>query len=259
MEYDPEEDGIVSGCMSPEAFMEQVARDGKKSVAAEVTKLGFINCDLAYHHPQRAVMLQGLVLDSKKEPMVNVQLWASGRDYEGKCPDVTGPDGRFKAMIAQFDSEVDIEVQYRKPSTSDDVVEVFFPKDKRPSKKTARYEDLRQIPGPYKKQKDLENGQPVWLQKWDGKQIKIRWESKRRRWQNLIVSDVTMAEEIMFMLQADDDPGLPFSDGWIPSSGVDSIAPSYTRSYDIFSSMFGPFKTGEPGKFVDVGELETDA
>merc|ERR1711990_310912 len=53
-------------------------------------------------------------------------------------------------MIAQFDSEVDIEVQYRKPSDKNDKVEVVFADPRAASKFDDKiYELLSKIPGQY--------------------------------------------------------------------------------------------------------------
>merc|ERR1719210_500499 len=103
-------EGVIEGCMSPDAFRKAVKMGGEKSLSTNITKLGYINCDLAYHHPQRAVMLQGVVVNSAGEPLAGTQLWSVGKDYNGRCPDVTDKEGKFTSMIAQFDSQVDIEV-----------------------------------------------------------------------------------------------------------------------------------------------------
>mmetsp|Transcript_35166 Transcript_35166/g.98740 ORF Transcript_35166/g.98740 Transcript_35166/m.98740 type:complete len:763 (-) Transcript_35166:29-2317(-) len=256
--YDPS-GGVVTGCMSPEAFQTQVAASGRKSLAAEVTKMGYINCDLAYHHPQRAVMLQGLVLDSKREPMASVQLWATGRDYQGKCPDATGPDGRFGAMIAQFDSEVDVEVQFRRESSREDAIEVCYKQDEKPSRKdkSLNHKLLEEVPGQYKKTSETQGGRPVWAREGRGSKLsegRIAWNEPRRRWESLVDGQVA------FTFSPGDEPGPPFSGGWVPTPAVGEVfAPKYSRPLDILSQSFGPFKTGDPGQFVDVGEIVVTA
>eukprot|EP00931_Biecheleriopsis_adriatica_P086488 TRINITY_DN61151_c0_g1_i1.p1 TRINITY_DN61151_c0_g1~~TRINITY_DN61151_c0_g1_i1.p1 ORF type:complete len:765 (+),score=159.74 TRINITY_DN61151_c0_g1_i1:29-2296(+) len=250
--------GLVEGCMSPEDFMRKVAADGKKSLAAEVTKIGYINCDLAYHHPQRAVMMKGLVLDSKRQPLSSVQIWGTGRDYQGRTPDVTGEDGRFGALIAQFDSEVDVEVQYRKERQSDDQAEVFFEKHARTKIKDPALRKLVEaVPGPYSKDGELD-GQPIWAkqgQKSGTPLVTILWHLKRRCWH------IKVGEKVVFLMRAGDEPGSPFAEGWEAAADLaeNVHAPKVTRAFDFLSKSFGPFKTGDPGEFVDVGELVTEA
>merc|ERR1712190_673204 len=95
----------------------------------------------------------------------------------------------------------------------------------------------------------LMNGQPVWVKTF-GKNTRIAWNEKRRRWETLVNDEVT------YILPTGDEPGLPFSNGWMLTSNVgETFTPQYSRSLDILSHKFGPFKTGEPGQFVDIGEL----
>lgn len=249
-------EGIVTGCMSPEDFMKRVAEDGPKSLSAAVTKIGYINCDLAYHHPQRAVMLKGLVLDSQKQPMPNVQLWGSGRDYEGRTPDATGADGRFGAMIAQFDSEVDVEVHFGKPVDSNNKVEVAFDEPRFVRKLSPDlYKLASNIPGPYVEHKEVSfDGQLGWVKKSYGDKNPtaiISWNHQRRRWENRV------GDKVVFFRPAGDEPGLPFGDGWLCAAGLEECkhVPKYTRAIQIMTQSFGPFKTGPPGEFVDVGDL----
>jgi hypothetical protein len=252
MDYDP--DALEEGCMSPEEFMKKVAADGPKSISATVTKIGYINCDLAYHHPQRAVMLKGLVLDAQRQPMPRVQLWATGRDYQGRTPDVTSEAGGFGAMIAQFDSEVDIEVQYRKPSDKNDKVEVVFADPRAASKFDDKiYELLSKIPGQYMESKSKAD---VWEMKDSyGPPACISWNQSRRRWENRV------EDRLVFYKTAGDEPGLPFGDGWSRAADIPDTVPipRYARTSTMFSLSFGPFSTGPPGEFVDVGEIVTDA
>ena len=108
-EYDP--DRIVESWITPEKFMEILAKEGEKSIAAPVKKLGYWNVDMAYSSPNKAVLLQGAVLNSNKKVMPDLQIWANGKDYYGRSPDKTAADGRFSALMVQFDSSVDIQVQ----------------------------------------------------------------------------------------------------------------------------------------------------
>jgi len=263
-EYDPTE-GPVTGCMSPEDFMKRVAQDGEKSLSAEVSKLGYINCDLAYHHPQRAVMMKGLVLNGKQQPMPEVQIWGTGRDYHGRTPDATAADGRFSALIAQFDSEVDVEVQFGKARADDEKIDVYFPRDKR-----TRIQDIplaklvRQVPGQYH-QEGESDGLPLWV-KQDVPQGRrdekpsppstISWDQARRRWL------ISVGNEVVFLFCAGDEPGTPCAeDSWqvVPSLAEIVHPPIVARATEVMTAKFGPFKTGPPGEFVDVGELVVDA
>ncbi|CAE7254097.1 unnamed protein product, partial [Symbiodinium pilosum] len=89
-------------------------------------KLGYWNIDMAYSSPNRCTMLKGLVLDRAGAPMADVQLWAVGKGYYGRSPDTTDKDGRFGALLVQFDSEIDLEVSYRKPLNTDEKLNVYF-------------------------------------------------------------------------------------------------------------------------------------
>jgi len=261
-EYEPTKP--VTGCMSPEDFMKKVAEEGEKSMSAEVSKLGYINCDLAYHHPQRAVMMKGLVLNSKRQPMPEVQIWGTGRDYQGRTPDATAADGRFGALIAQFDSEVDIEVQFKRTRADDATIEVYFPSDKRTKIKDKALADLmRRVPGQYQ-QEGESDGQPLWVNQrvLKGRRDEapspptISWDLARRRWL------IQVGDEVVFLFTAGDEPGSPcIEQGWQAASSLAENVhpPIVTRASDVMSSKFGPFRTGPPGEFVDVGELVVDA
>jgi hypothetical protein len=253
-EYDPM--GLETACMSPEEFMKQVARDGPKSLSAPIKKLGYINCDLAYHHPQRAVLLQGRVLDSMGQPMHSMQLWGVGRDYSGRTPDTTGTDGRFSAMVAQFDSELDVEVRYGKPVASNDKVEVYF---EDPGSVRKLGGDLRNllphVTGQYIQSVDASfNEQLGWVKKSsNGKKVQISWSNSRKRWEN------TVDGKVVFCKSGGDEVELPFGDGWICVLQECPIVPKYAHAMDIHLQTFGPFKTGPPGELVNIGDLATDA
>ncbi|CAE8722921.1 unnamed protein product [Polarella glacialis] len=251
--YDPI---ALDTCMSAEAFMKRVAAEGPKSIVAVVTKIGYINCDLAYHHPLRAVMLKGLVLDAKQQPMPGVQVWSTGRDYAGRTADATGKDGRFAAMIAQFDSEVDVEVQHRTPAQSSDKVEVFYEHGRLPKKLDKDLHKLvQECPGQYSLRGDNSGseGHPTWVKIGNFESV-ISWDQSRRRWQHLV------GNKVLFCRAEGEEFGLPFGDGWLPTAELFSslYAPKYTRAFEIVSKSFGPFKTGPAGEFVDVGELVID-
>jgi len=226
-------------------------------VQTKVTKMGYINCDIAYESPTSAVMLQGLVLDSKRAPLTEVQVISVGRDYYGRCYDAAGADGRFKSLIAQFDSQVDVVVSYRMQKTSDEEVEVFFPREVvRSVYKHKSSAVLQKVPGCYKKSTG-EEGQPVWILKsGDTVQAKISWNNKRKCWQNAVF--VKEEAIVAFTLPAGDDPGLPFSDAWHPMFEGCHV-PKFTRGFVIHGETFGPFKTGEAGSVTDIGEIMTKA
>lgn len=251
--------GLETGCMSPQDFMKQVAQDSKKSISAPLTKMGYINCDLAYHHPQRAVMVQGVVLDSQRQPMPSVQLWGVGRDYQGRTPDATSVDGRFGAMIAQFDSELDVEVSYGKPVKSNDKVEVYFENPRSVRTLTADLYNLVSLtPGQYMKSEDASrDGQPGWVKTPKSTQcVVISWNKSRRRWEHVVGKKV-----VFFKAIGDAEDELPFGQGWLcaPEFSDCVVIPKYSRAIQIMTQNFGPFKTGPPGEFVDIGELLTDA
>ncbi|CAK9045261.1 Uncharacterized protein SCF082_LOCUS25594 [Durusdinium trenchii] len=113
-DYDP--DAREAGWITPEAFMQKLQQEGEKSLAAPVKKFGYWNMDLAlrlsaYSSPNKAVLLQGTVVDKNSKPMPTVQIWGTGKSYYGRSPDTTSGEGRFEALMVQFESSVDIEVQ----------------------------------------------------------------------------------------------------------------------------------------------------
>lgn len=110
-DYDPDRAREQESWITPEKFMEMLGKEGEKSLAAPVKKLGFWNVDIMYKIPGSAVLLQGVVVDAKKQPVPDLQIWATGVDYYGRSPDKTAPDGRFSALMVQFDSSVDIKVE----------------------------------------------------------------------------------------------------------------------------------------------------
>lgn len=256
--------GLEEGCMTADAFKDVVKRGGEKSLATSVQKLGYINCDLAYHHPQRAVMMTGLVVGSDGEPLPSLQLWSVGRDYQGRCPDVTDKDGKFGVLIAQFDSEVDIEVQLKVPVVSDAKLNVYY--DERNSRSylsrlSKKLKFLVQVvEGSYIKEKDasvwkLESSQ----KNEDGNAYKmqIAWSSDRRCWQH------TVDGTVIFVKDGDEkgEETSPFGSGWrVPASltelGAEKVVPPmYAKPVKIEAQMKGPFKTGPPGEFFDCGKI----
>lgn len=109
LDFDPEK--VSASWITPEQFMKILAKEGEKSLAAPVKKLGYWNVDMAYSSPNKAVLLQGTVVDANKKALPDVQIWAVGKDYYGQSPDKTAADGRFSALMVQFDSTVDVQVQ----------------------------------------------------------------------------------------------------------------------------------------------------
>jgi len=259
-EYKPEGVQLETGCMSPEDFKAAVARPGPKSFKAVVTKLGYINCDLAYHHPQRAVMLTGRVLGPGGEPLQHTQLWSVGLDYQGRTPDATDAEGRFGAMIAQFDSELNVEVHVRSEVSDDTKLEVYFEGFPRSLDREAK-RLLEAAVGPHKRQTEQVNGQPAWANMAKGSDVlpsQIAWCTQRHQWQH------TVGGRLLFVRTEDaEPPALPFGPGWqaavsflpsiLPAKNI--AAPTYARAVAIEQRLVGPFRTGPPGEFVDLGEL----
>eukprot|EP00429_Kryptoperidinium_foliaceum_P102908 CAMPEP_0176255466 /NCGR_PEP_ID=MMETSP0121_2-20121125/37055_1 /TAXON_ID=160619 /ORGANISM="Kryptoperidinium foliaceum, Strain CCMP 1326" /LENGTH=857 /DNA_ID=CAMNT_0017595293 /DNA_START=1 /DNA_END=2574 /DNA_ORIENTATION=+ len=261
---------LIEGCMSPEAFRQQVAKEGEKTVSTNLTKLGYINCDLAYHHPQRAVMLTGVVLGAGREPLEGTQLWSVGRDYSGRCPDVAKDGGKFGAMIAQFDSEVDVEVHVNLPGTEDDKVAVYVEDWRTLGKLDKEADDLLcAILGRYTQEPG--ESSKVWAKKrskdgaakQDAKEAdgetsasgsKIEWCEKRHQWQAVVNRVPCFVKDAV---GEGDEAGLPFGSGWRPvAPALAKVpAPVFARPHVPMVHTFGPFKTGPPGEFVDVGEL----
>jgi len=247
-------DLLEGGCMTADAFRKAVSATGAKSITTNLTKLGYINCDLAYHHPQRAVMLTGRVIDSNGCPVKCVQLWSVGKDYAGRTPDVTDNEGKFGTMIAQFDSSVDIEVLVRRELPGHQRIEVYFANAQ--WKQSSSAEQLKALYGEYKLV-GPENGQPCWKHQ---KRIDVRisWNPTRRRWENVVGSKIMFVKSM-----SDSEPGLPYGGEWHANSvftgdvlGVHP--PSYEKATVVKTEVKGPFKTGPPGEFVDVGELVVD-
>merc|ERR1712137_1377882 len=161
----------------------------------------------------------------------------------------------------------DIEVNYRRLSSSDEAVEVFLDSSTQilPKKFCKDLKDLvGHSFGQYKRNEAAAT--PTWIKKPYLKtdlEATIEWNSHRRRWENIV------GHTLVFYKVGDDEPGLPFGDGWQRAAACTSstaegavtfpFIPKFTRSYEIMSQSFGPFKTGDPGEFVGVGELVTSA
>lgn len=253
---------LVDGCMSPENFRQAVRQGGEKSLSTKVDKLGYINCDLAYHHPQRAVMLTGIALNSNREPLCGVQLWSVGKDYCGRCPDVTDADGRFGKMIAQFDSQVDIEVHVLRAGHGDDKIDVYFEEDAETDNmwdaiSSFKRKMLERVQGKYIKEEPADPDAPLsWVSRSDP-QARIIWSQGRRLWQHEVGGVAIFRKP-----PEGEDIGTPFGTGWqlgaelLKGVGAEHIRlPVYMRPMSVTPAVFGPFATGPPGEFVDVGEL----
>lgn len=263
--YNP--NSVSKGCMSAEDFKKKMQSSGQKSISSNITKLGYINCDIAYDHPTTAVMMAGVVLNSQGQPFPNTQLWSVGRNYQGRCADATDSAGKFGALIAQFDSDVDIEVHIRKPIEGDSKMEVYF--DHRDWKKSSARKELEELPGYYKWNGAVVGGQPVWelqrskylspKEKEELPSVTIEWLQERRQWHHKLGID------IMFIKDADDIPASPFGTGWRPGpalgtdAGLIALLPTYARPMKVHKYLVGPFKTGAPGQFTDVGTIVVDA
>jgi len=244
----------IGSCMSPAAFRKTVGKMGQKTLSTNIKKLGYINCDIAYQHPLRAVMLQGVVLDASRKPLTGIQLWAVGRDYQGRCSDVTKEEGKFLAMIAQFDSDVDVEVHWHRPAKGDEKLALYFENHldwcKLVDKETK--EVMRKVGGNYKKGFE----ELVWYADVVDSKSHVAWIPERRQWQH------TIDGKLVFLREAEDESGGPFCEaGWRMAAsfavGLKTPIPPpiYARPTVVHTQTFGPFKTGPPGKFVDVGVL----
>lgn len=256
--FDPEK--VAKTWMTPEAFREKLAQEGEKSIAAPVSKLGYWNIDMAYHSPNRAVMFKGRVLDRAGDPLADAQIWGVGKSYHGRSPDTTDKGGRFEALVVQFDSEVDVEVSYRKPADSDKKLDVFFQGGYAPRVSSVTVEKLlAQLPGSYHLDETKEY--PRWWKSAPqgvGPSCSIRWSSLRHRWHLMV------GERVLFGFPGDEDGqrGSPVGDGWQPTR--DLATESLTvlkchRARKVISEKFGPYHTGPAGNFVDLGEFKTGA
>lgn len=177
--FDPEK--VAKTWMTPEAFREKLAQEGEKSIAAPVSKLGYWNIDMAYHSPNRAVMFKGRVLDRAGDPLADAQIWGVGKSYHGRSPDTTDKGGRFEALVVQFDSEVDVEVSYRKPADSDKKLDVFFQGGYAPRVSSVTVEKLlAQLPGSYHLDETKEYPR-WWKSAPDGRRAGSLWLPWRRR------------------------------------------------------------------------------
>eukprot|EP00933_Yihiella_yeosuensis_P037248 TRINITY_DN31142_c0_g1_i1.p1 TRINITY_DN31142_c0_g1~~TRINITY_DN31142_c0_g1_i1.p1 ORF type:complete len:775 (-),score=151.96 TRINITY_DN31142_c0_g1_i1:799-3123(-) len=252
--YDPT--AISHSRITPEKFMSMVAKKGKKQFTAPLKKLGYINLDVMYESPTTGVLMKGVVLSADRKPMPNVQLWSQAKDVNGRTADATGSDGKFGALLQQFDSSVEIEVFYKKPGPSDDVVDVYF-KGGKSIKEEYLDETTRiaNIPGQYKKA-----GADTWVRQAkfaSEMESDISWNAKRRRW------ECSIGGEPIVVSASGDEVTSPFDEGmsWqLVGKGCNlPFAPTFRRAPILVQQMFGPFQTGPAGQLFDVGELVTDA
>lgn len=243
LDFDPEK--VSASWITPEQFMKILAKEGEKSLAAPVKKLGYWNVDMAYSSPNKAVLLQGTVVDANKKALPDVQIWAVGKDYYGQSPDKTAADGRFSALMVQFDSTVDVQVQYQTPAETDKKMDVFYVGGKLPEHEASMGKALRNVPGRYIKSETE--------MKWTKGPASIEWDEKRRRWNH------SVADRVLFCLPCDEAieavETTPAAEGWRATSQTNLPAPCYRRSQLVTTETFGPFSTGPPGNFVDIGEL----
>ncbi|CAJ1335602.1 unnamed protein product [Effrenium voratum] len=241
--YDPEH--VSDSWITPEKFMAILAQEGTKSLAAPVQKFGYWNVDMLYNSPNKAVLLQGLVVDASKKPLPGLQIWGEGKDYHGRSPDRTAADGRFGALMVQFDSKVDVHVQYSKPANTDQKIDVYYSGGKLPSCEPFAISALKQVPGRYcKSAKEM---------KWTNVALgssSIEWDERRRRWNHVVSGSV------LFCLPSESAESTPAAEGWQATpQACTRLAPNYRRSLLVTTETFGPFSTGPPGNFVDIGEL----
>eukprot|EP00913_Durusdinium_trenchii_P017243 g16213.t1 len=175
------------------------AENSEKSLAAPVKKFGYWNMDLAYSSPNKAVLLQGTVVDKNSKPMPTVQIWGTGKSYYGRSPDTTSGEGRFEALMVQFESSVDIEVQYHQPATTDQKIEVFYAGGKLPAHNPSTHR-LKYVPGIYVKDKACDHKwtQPIHVT--GQPPATIEWDEKRRRWSHSIF------DKVLFCLPGEESP-----------------------------------------------------
>mmetsp|Transcript_62360 Transcript_62360/g.193267 ORF Transcript_62360/g.193267 Transcript_62360/m.193267 type:complete len:513 (+) Transcript_62360:401-1939(+) len=251
--YAPEGAVLQTGYMSAEEFRKQVAKPGSKSLTATVMKMGYINCDLAYRSPMSAVMLTGKVLAACGRPLAYTQIYSVGRDYGGRCPDATDAEGKFGALVAQFDSEIDVEVHVRHEVDSDTKLEIYFDEFPRRLSKEARLL-LERAVGAHAKEAQGADGQPAWAHQTS----KVCWCAARRQWQQTVDGKLIFVRD-----EPEEPPSLPFGPGWRTASSFTTslaplpgiVAPNYARASVVKRHSVGPFRTGPPGEFVDLGEL----
>mmetsp|Transcript_14291 Transcript_14291/g.44703 ORF Transcript_14291/g.44703 Transcript_14291/m.44703 type:complete len:743 (+) Transcript_14291:1-2229(+) len=250
--YVPEGIELQTG-ISAEQFRKMVARPGAKSLSANVMKMGYINCDIAYAHPSRAVMLTGRILGPGGQPLAHTQLWSVGKDYGGRCPDVTDAEGKFQALAAQFDSEVDVEVHVRHEVTNDAKLEIYFDKFPRHLNKDA-LAVLENVVGPHAREESPVNGQAAWAYRGS----KVSWCPQRHQWQHALDGKLVFVRD-----EPDEPPAPPFGPSWRLASSFKSMLapvlniapPNYQHASIVKRHSVGPFHTGSPGEFVDLGEL----
>merc|ERR1719356_803067 len=217
------------------------------------------------------------MLSAQREPVSGVQLWCKGRDYGGRTSDATDATGNFNALVAQFDSTVDIEVSLRSFAPNDDSIEVYFEQNgwhRKLPKSNAKIL-LEKLVGKYIKG-GLVDGLPTWhiqgpeeavkncAKKASEESAKIVWCQKRHQWQHIVKGSVVYSKE---------ESSSPVGAGWqlAPSfqralfesdadreKGPTDLpvgVPIYSRVVLISKRTVGPFQTGPAGKVVDLGEL----
>jgi len=249
-EYEGEAEGLRGSYMTPEKFKEKVSSKVRKMISSPV-KLGFINCDV--ETTAAASLIQGRVV-SNGQPLKSAQLWCSSDEYHGRMSDVTDGDGKFSALLAQFDSSVNIEVITQTPVVDAQKVDVFF-ESRSWNRSTAR-KQLECVPGLYLKAKEVD-GNSSWERdpkKGEVGMSRIVWCKKRLQW-HLFVDGA-----LMFSKECAKEDELPFGAGWRAATlfGEDEksvAAPTFSRGVKIEKKKFGPYKTKAAGKLVDVGEI----
>jgi len=249
-DYRGEAERVRGSFMTPEKFKEKVSSKCRKMISCPV-KMGFINCDV--ETTATANLIQGRVV-SNGRPLKSAQLWCFSDEYAGRMSDFTDGDGKFSALLAQFDSSVKIEVITQTPVMDGSKVDVFF--ESRSWQRSTARKQLERIPGVYLQGKEVD-GQSSWErdpQKGEVGVSRIVWCKKRLQW-HLFVDGA-----LMFSKDCAEEDALPFGAGWRAATlfGEDekSVAPpAFSRGVKIEKKKFGPFKTKAAGELVDVGEI----
>lgn len=97
----------------------------------------------------------------------------------------------------------------------------------------------------------------IWRPRRSDPQARIIWSQGRRLWQHEVGGVAIFRKP-----PEGEDIGTPFGTGWqlgaelLKGVGAEHIRlPVYMRPMSVTPAVFGPFATGPPGEFVDVGEL----
>eukprot|EP00929_Paragymnodinium_shiwhaense_P053844 TRINITY_DN2699_c0_g1_i3.p1 TRINITY_DN2699_c0_g1~~TRINITY_DN2699_c0_g1_i3.p1 ORF type:complete len:302 (+),score=57.44 TRINITY_DN2699_c0_g1_i3:300-1205(+) len=228
--------------MTQEAFKQMVLKPGAK-MATIVDKMGWWNVDAAYSAPTTAVMMSGRILDSHGQNVVNTQLWSVGMDYKGRAADITDSEGKFSSLLAQFKSQVKIEVHTKHKIETDAEIRVSYSR-----------EEWRQVDGS-KHYLMLGETRSAQYQKGRDSTARIEWNPDRRRWQHVLNDG-----KVVFVKQ-EAKPTSPLGMGWATLSLLAGDkyavpAPEYDYNVKVKKVTLGPFLTNDAGEVRDLGTLK---